>query len=69
VHAGVRPGIPLEEQRDEDLIWIRKPFLSRRHGLPYTVVHGHTITRDHRIDRRPPPHQSRYRGVSIWNSF
>jgi serine/threonine protein phosphatase 1 len=53
VHAGVRPGIPLEEQRDEDLIWIRKPFLSRRHGLPYTVVHGHTITRDHRIDRRP----------------
>jgi serine/threonine protein phosphatase 1 len=53
VHAGVRPGIPLEEQRDEDLIWIRKPFLSRPHGLPYTVVHGHTITRNHQIDRRP----------------
>jgi serine/threonine protein phosphatase 1 len=53
VHAGVRPGVPLEEQRDEDLIWIRRPFLSRPHGLPYTVVHGHTITRDHQIDRRP----------------
>jgi serine/threonine protein phosphatase 1 len=45
--------VPLEEQRDEDLIWIRRPFLSRPHGLPYTVVHGHMITRDHQIDRRP----------------
>lgn len=53
VHAGVRPGVPLEEQRYEDLIWIRRPFLSRPHGLPYTVVHGHTITRDYQIDRRP----------------
>ena len=53
VHAGVRPGVPLEEQRDEDLLWIRRPFLSRPHGLPYTVVHGHTITKEHRIDRRP----------------
>ena len=52
VHAGVRPGIPLELQKDDDLIWIRRPFLSRPHGLPYTVVHGHSITKDHRIDRR-----------------
>ena len=52
VHAGVRPGVPLEEQRDDDLIWIRRPFLSRPHGLPFTVVHGHTITKDHRIDQR-----------------
>jgi serine/threonine protein phosphatase 1 len=53
VHAGVRPDVPLEEQQEEDLIWIRRPFLHRPHGLPYTVVHGHTITRDHQIDRRP----------------
>jgi len=53
VHAGVRPGVPLEEQRQDDLLWIRKPFLSRDHGLPYTVVHGHTITKDHRVDERP----------------
>jgi serine/threonine protein phosphatase 1 len=53
VHAGVRPGVALEKQRDQDLIWIREPFLKRPHGLPYTVVHGHTITRDHQIDRRP----------------
>ncbi|MEB3199311.1 MAG: metallophosphoesterase [Synechococcaceae cyanobacterium] len=52
VHAGVRPGVPLEQQKDDDLIWIRQPFLSRPHGLPYTVVHGHSITGDHRIDRR-----------------
>ena len=52
VHAGVRPGVPLEEQQDDDLIWIRQPFLNRPHGLPYIVVHGHSITRDHRIDRR-----------------
>ena len=52
VHAGVRPGVPLEKQKDEDLIWIRQPFLNRPHGLPYTVVHGHSITKNHRIDRR-----------------
>ena len=50
VHAGVRPGVPLGEQQ-QDLIWIRQPFLRRRHGLPCTVVHGHTITRNHQIDR------------------
>ena len=53
MHAGVRPGVPLEKQKDEDLIWIRQPFLNRPHGLPYTVVHGHSITKNHRIDRRP----------------
>ncbi|KQT46887.1 hypothetical protein ASG47_09720 [Devosia sp. Leaf420] len=42
VHAGIRPKVALEQQRDEDLIWIREPFLSQPHGLPATVVHGHT---------------------------
>jgi serine/threonine protein phosphatase 1 len=43
VHAGVRPGIPLEEQTGSDLRWIRDPFLSddKEHG--FVVVHGHTI--------------------------
>ncbi len=27
VHAGVRPGIPLAKQREEDLLWIRRDFL------------------------------------------
>lgn len=42
VHAGVRPGVPLKRQKEQDLLWIREPFLSTDHGLPYTVVHGHT---------------------------
>lgn len=42
VHAGIRPGSALEEQTDEDLMWIREPFLSSGPGLPLTVVHGHT---------------------------
>jgi serine/threonine protein phosphatase 1 len=43
VHAGIRPGVPLEAQDENDLVWIREPFLSdpRDHGV--LVVHGHTV--------------------------
>lgn len=51
VHAGVRPGVPLQEQRSEDLLWIRGPFLKEPHGLPYTVVHGHTFCTDFNVIR------------------
>ena len=42
VHAGVKPGIPLELQDETDLVWIRKEFLedTRDHGA--LIVHGHT---------------------------
>jgi serine/threonine protein phosphatase 1 len=42
VHAGVRPGVPMEEQTETDLVWIRAGFLddTRDHGA--LVVHGHT---------------------------
>jgi serine/threonine protein phosphatase 1 len=54
VHAGVRPGVPLAQQRTDDLLWIRDPFLEApHHGLPYTVVHGHTFRRDYRVTRLP----------------
>lgn len=49
VHAGIRPGTPLAQQRDTDLLWIREPFL-KWDGvmLPEApariVVHGHTPT-------------------------
>ncbi len=46
VHAGLRPGIPLEAQEDEDLLWIRDPFLTVGSGLPQIVVHGHTPCRE-----------------------
>jgi serine/threonine protein phosphatase 1 len=55
VHAGIRPGVPLEAQKPEDLLWIRDEFLldKRDHGL--VVVHGHTAqeepeTRPNRIN-------------------
>ena len=43
VHAGVRPGIPLDEQSRTDLRWIREPFLGDRTDHGFVVVHGHTI--------------------------
>jgi serine/threonine protein phosphatase 1 len=42
VHAGVRPGIPLEKQREEDLLWIRHEFLLSEEEFTKIVVHGHT---------------------------
>lgn len=42
VHAGIRPGVPLADQVEQDLVWIRKGFLedTRDHGA--LIVHGHT---------------------------
>lgn len=42
VHAGIEPGVPLEQNSPEQLMWMREPFLSdpRDHGR--LVVHGHT---------------------------
>lgn len=43
VHAGVRPGVPLEEQREEDILWIRELFLDDPGEHGKMVIHGHTI--------------------------
>lgn len=45
-HAGVRPGIALDRQREEDLLAIREPFLSSKADFGKIVVHGHTVV-DH----------------------
>jgi serine/threonine protein phosphatase 1 len=45
VHAGIRPGVPLDEQREEDLLWIREEFLRSTQEFGKCVVHGHSITR------------------------
>ncbi|MEZ5824886.1 MAG: metallophosphoesterase [Geminicoccaceae bacterium] len=42
-HAGIRPDVPLEQQGEQDLIWIREPFLSSRAEYGKIVVHGHTV--------------------------
>lgn len=46
VHAGVRPGVALADQDDEDLMWIREGWLDYHGKLPWKVVHGHTALDD-----------------------
>lgn len=43
VHAGIRPGVPLEAQVRRDMLWIRDPFLRYQDMHPQFVIHGHTI--------------------------
>jgi serine/threonine protein phosphatase 1 len=42
VHAGIRPGVPLEAQSREDLTAMRQPFLSTEQDFGVVVVHGHS---------------------------
>ena len=46
VHAGVRPGVALNRQNRDDMLWIREDFLedTRNHGA--VIVHGHSIAAD-----------------------
>ena len=44
VHAGIRPNIPIDEQLQSDLRWIREPFLMDDTDHGCVVVHGHTIS-------------------------
>lgn len=53
-HAGIRPGVPLEQQDPQDLLWIRDGFLFDTRPASFVVVHGHTPSptpdiRPHRI--------------------
>ena len=50
-HAGVRPGVPLDQQTAQDLLWIRDDFLLSEANFGKIVVHGHTIVP--RPDVRP----------------
>ncbi|UWQ32950.1 serine/threonine protein phosphatase [Leisingera sp. M527] len=42
VHAGIRPGVPLSQQQENDLVWIRQPFHDHTGPHPKLIVHGHT---------------------------
>jgi serine/threonine protein phosphatase 1 len=53
VHAGVNPELPLEQQSEHDLLWIREPFLSSTRDYGRLIVHGHTPLRTGVPDRRP----------------
>jgi serine/threonine protein phosphatase 1 len=54
VHAGIRPGVPMADQTEWDLLWIRDEFLHHDGLLPRRVVHGHTIMGDRPVLR---PHR------------
>jgi len=43
VHAGIRPGVALDQQDDHDLMWVRRVFIDSEHDHGCRVVHGHTI--------------------------
>lgn len=45
VHAGIRPGVDLQDQVEEDLVWIRQDFLNSPVDHGTLVVHGHTAIR------------------------
>jgi serine/threonine protein phosphatase 1 len=44
VHAGIRPGVALHRQADQDRLWIRDPFLSSTSRHFAMIVHGHSIS-------------------------
>ncbi|MDO5705505.1 MAG: metallophosphoesterase [Paracoccus sp. (in: a-proteobacteria)] len=46
VHAGVRPGVDLQDQTQDDCVWIRQPFLQSDADFGPLVVHGHTPVAD-----------------------
>ncbi|MFS8038252.1 metallophosphoesterase family protein [Xanthobacter sp. AM11] len=46
VHAGLKPGVPLEEQQRADMLWIRGEFLDCQDWFGHCVVHGHTPKRE-----------------------
>ncbi|HAY21424.1 metallophosphoesterase family protein [Desulfobacca acetoxidans] len=45
VHGGLKPGIPLEQQQEEDLLWIRGEFINSLEDFGRRVVFGHTPMR------------------------
>jgi serine/threonine protein phosphatase 1 len=46
VHAGIMPGVPLDRQLRQDMLWIREPFLNARGDHGAVIVHGHTPKRE-----------------------
>ncbi len=46
VHAGIKPGVPLSEQKPKHLRWIREEFIAVREPFEKVIVYGHTISDD-----------------------
>ena len=41
-HAGVRPSVPLDQQNENDLFWIRDEFLTCDNDFGKMIIHGHS---------------------------
>ncbi len=52
VHAGLRPNVPLKEQRVQDMLWIRDDFIDDPSMFPHLIVHGHSQSDDAFLDNR-----------------
>lgn len=46
-HAGINGMVPLDQQSEDDILWIREGFLDRVDPFMPPVIHGHTITSDY----------------------
>jgi serine/threonine protein phosphatase 1 len=42
VHGGLKPGVPLDEQVEDDLLWIRGEFITSEANFGRRVIFGHT---------------------------
>jgi serine/threonine protein phosphatase 1 len=42
VHAGLKPGLPLAEQVEDNLLWIRGEFITSQEDFGRRVIFGHT---------------------------
>lgn len=49
VHAGIRPNVALDNQTNEDFLWIRKEFLASQADHAKMIVHGHSISTEPEI--------------------
>lgn len=53
VHAGIKPGVALEKQTKQDLTFTREPFMSHKGHHSHRVVHGHTPTKNRKVEILP----------------
>jgi serine/threonine protein phosphatase 1 len=67
VHAGLDPRRPLQEQKVEDMLWIRNEFISNPHPFPFTVLFGHTPQREVLLDL--PYKVALDTGLVYWNQL
>ena len=51
-HAGARPGVPLGDQTEADLLWIRGSFLDDKGRFDKVIVHGHSVGEEVQADHR-----------------